>query len=161
MNIKDLPQEALAKILEGLVKDGKVAEVDMLSLVVSAPTDEVKGITDMLHSICCNQKHGDEPDMCDYYTEDNLFECWELPTHKEWLNDVANLMRQYDIKSVKEMRDALLSVTELLRKLSELRAVSVPRYQLVATIIHGHLCNVLGIVNPSSEDSSDTLPLAY
>jgi len=154
MNFGDMSKEQLAAILEGLTSTGKVLEVDIIQLTTPEPSEEMKGLCDLVHGLLCRKAHGDGEMECDYYIEEGLFEGWSLQTHRKWLQEVSTLMREFNLKSVQDLAGALRAVANLVRELSELRAISVDRYHLVATILHGYLCNELHKLNPEALDTS-------
>lgn len=159
MNIKDMTKDNLTAILEALMKEGKIMEVDIVAAVNPAPSEEMKGICDLIHGLLCTKAHGDKQHECDYYIEDALFEGWSLPTHRQWLQEVGKIMKAYDMASINDLTSALRAVASLVRELSEVRSVSVNRYRLVATVFHGYLTNELKkITAPASETPPLSLP---
>lgn len=159
MNIKDMNKESLAAILESLMKEGKILEVDIVAAVNPAPSEEMKGICDLIHGLLCTKIHGEKDGECDYYIEDNLFEGWSLPTHRQWLQEVGNLMKDYDISSIADLTGSLRAVANLVKDLSEVRSISINRYRLVATVMHGYLCNEMRKINPEALDTPQQLLL--
>jgi hypothetical protein len=157
VNIKDMTKENMAAILESLMKDGKIMEVDIIATMNPAPSEEMKGICDLIHGFLCTKAHGDKQGECDYYIEDALFEGWSLPTHRQWLQEIGKLMKTYDIASISDLTNALRAVASLVRELSEVRSVSVNRYRLVATVVHGYLTNELKKI---TAQASGTPPLS-
>lgn len=156
MKFNDMSKEQLAAILQGLTEQGKVLEVDIVQMTTPAPSEEMKGLCDLVHGLLCPKTHGDGNIECDYYIEESLFEGWSLPTHRRWLQEVGSLMKEFDLKSVQDLAGALRAVANLVRELTELRAVSVNRYHLVATILVGFLKNELSKLNPPDTGASPT-----
>lgn len=156
MKFDQMSKEELAAILQNLTSQGKVLEVDIVELTTPAPSEEMKGLCDLVHSLLCRKRHSDEALDCDYYIEEALFECWSMETHRRWLQEVSSLMKEFDLKSVSDLAGALRAVANLVRELSELRAVSVNRYHLVATILVGFLKGELSKLNPLERDAAPT-----
>lgn len=156
MKFDQMSKEELAAILKGLTEQGKVLEVDIVQVTTPAPTEEMKGLVDMVHSLLCKKAHGDSQHDCDYYIEESLFEGWSLPTHRQWLQEVATLMKDFDLKGVADLAGALRSVASVVRELSEVRMVSVNRYHLVATVLYGFLKGELLKLNPQPQGAAPT-----
>lgn len=154
MNFNEMTKEQLAAILESLKADGKILDVDIIQATTPAPSEEMKGLCDLVHGLLCHKPHGDGEIECDYYIEESLFEGWSLPTHRMWLQEVSSLMKEFSLKSVSDLAGALRAVANLVRELSELRAISVNRYNLVATILYGYLGNELKKFNQAVLDTS-------
>lgn len=143
MDVKNLSQDTLISTLEGLLKIGKITEGDLFLAMTAEPSLEMKHTVDLIHSIMCTEGHGKDATgsgrVCEYYVEDNLAEAWKLPVHIKWLKNTAELMKEYNLATLLDLKNAIKVVTAITEDLRKRAAVNPHHFRFISMLLMGML----------------------
>jgi hypothetical protein len=139
MEVKDMSASTLASTLEGLLKLGKITEADLFTAMAAEPSMDMKNTVDLVHSIMCVESHGKDASgsgrMCEYYVEDNLAEGWALPTHVKWLKSTADLMKEYHLTTLGDLKNAIRVVSNISEDLRKRAAVDFQHFRFIGMLL--------------------------
>lgn len=103
-DLSKLSKEELEDILSRIANSG----VDIAYYVDSAIPEDIKSISALLHNLLCGKNHLDGG--CSFYKE--VENCWEQPTHKEYLLITQKLIAygfsiEHINKAINDLKDIL------------------------------------------------------
>lgn len=122
MEIEKLSRDVLVSALIGLQKTGLVKDEDILEAIKIEPSNEMKRIVDLVHGFCCQAHH--DQGGCEYYSEDQMTNCWTLPAHKEWLDDAIAWMNDLGLQTEHELSTAIHEARIQFGKITQMKKAS-------------------------------------
>lgn len=72
----------------------------------------------LMHSFFCKATH--DEDICEFYDEIELADCWDLPSVKTWVTITMIVLDRLDLKE----RDLIIALQKVSRQLSSLAVLS-------------------------------------
>lgn len=117
--LKDLSREEL----EALLTVSNMNEGDIKEHMKSIRTRDKEDAVILMHTIFCTQEH--DGNSCQFYSESNYSECWDMPSHKVWLDYTNKVIEDLDIKSSKELSRQLTLLMKGLENMVSIEYVNI------------------------------------
>jgi hypothetical protein len=120
MDISKLSADNLRCVCDFLLEEKLVTSDQILQIISSRPTNEMKRTVDYVHSCLCHDDHDED---CNYLAEEQLEDCWAKPDHRRWLTETSSLMQKYNFSTENEIKESLRRIIAIVTALSKLSPV--------------------------------------